>query len=320
MASINTTKPVSEQTTPGSEHAPRKRLSAAVAALRPHQWIKNILLFVPLLAAHVWGDLNKVLAAVIAAVAFCACSSAIYLLNDLLDIEADRLHPAKARRAFAAGHLSVPYGLALACGLLVLALTLSATLLPRPFVLTLVVYIVLNALYSTWLKRKVMIDVLLLAGLYVLRLLAGGAANGIPISEWLIALSLFLFTSLAFAKRYAELARVANEGGQTASGRGYRVSDLSMIENQGTTSGYLAVLVLALYLNSGQVRELYRLPSALWLCCPLLMYWINRLWFVARRGELTEDPIVFAFTDRVSLMLALIVAALGAIATYGVPF
>jgi 4-hydroxybenzoate polyprenyltransferase/phosphoserine phosphatase len=286
-------------------------------ALRPIQWVKNVLLFVPLLLAHQLGDTQKLLACCLAFAAFSACASAVYVLNDLLDIEADRHHPVKRRRPFAAGALPIYYGPLLAAGCIAFGMSLSWFTLPAEFAAYLVLYLVVNCLYSFWLKQKLVLDVLLLAGMYVLRIIMGGVAAELLVSEWLMALSMFFFTSLAFAKRYAELARLSEEDQQLARGRGYRVEDLSVIETVGPTSGYLAVLVLALYINSenATMKQLYTHPRALWLICPLFLYWITRLWFIVKRRELSEDPFLFALRDRVGIAVGILVVALAIVAS-----
>jgi len=285
------------------------RWQAVLAVLRPVQWVKNVLVFVPLLTSHNVFHLPLVLAALRAFVCFSLCASAAYVLNDLADIHSDRRHPVKQNRPFASGDLSVRWGLWLAVGLLVPAFALTLLTLPVGFSGALGVYFATTCLYSFRAKRIAMLDVLLLAGLYTIRVIAGGLATGIVVSEWLMAFSMFLFVSLAFAKRYAELERLLREGEAGASGRGYCVGDIGLIESMGPASGYIAVLVLALYVNGEQMKLLYRSPWPLWLICPVLMYWISRLWFKAKRGELNEDPIVFALRDRVSLALG--VAILG---------
>jgi 4-hydroxybenzoate polyprenyltransferase len=283
---------------------------SVVAELRPQQWVKNVLIFAPLVTSHNVFHFAPAMAATIAFVCFCLCASAVYVLNDLADINADRRHPTKRERAFASGRLPISWGLPLAGGLLTVGFVIAALTLPIVFSATLVGYFATTCAYSFVAKRIAMLDVLMLAGLYTIRVLAGGMATGIVVSEWLMALSMFLFVSLAFAKRYAELTRLlrANEG--TASGRGYLVADIGLIESIGPASGYMAVLVLALYVNGEQMKTLYRNPWAIWLICPVLMYWISRVWIKAKRGELPEDPIVFALRDRVSAYLAIIVVAL----------
>ncbi len=284
-------------------------LKAALKAMRPHQWVKNVLLWVPLLLARAYDDPDKAVAAVAAFAAFSLTASSVYLFNDLLDVEADRVHPKKKKRPFASGSLPLLYGPPLIALLISIALTISIVLLPPAYLGVLLVYLAVNSAYSTTLKSKMLIDVMILASLYTLRILAGGVATGLTPSEWLLAFSIFIFTSLAFAKRYVELARVAAEGKTEAKGRGYRVEDLDLIISVGPTSGYLAVLVFALYINNG-LPEFYTNKTLLWLTCPLLLYWISRLWFLAKRGELDHDPVVFAVTDKVSLAVGAMVGIL----------
>lgn len=299
-------------------HAPQRGSVRAVwRALRPIQWVKNVLLFVPLLMAHEIGNTQKLLACCLAFAAFSACASAIYVLNDLMDIEADRHHPIKRKRPFAAGALPIYYGPLLIVACIAFGATLSWLFLPIAFAAYLGAYLVVNCLYSFWLKQKLVLDVLLLAGMYVLRIIMGGVAAELVVSEWLMALSMFLFTSLAFAKRHAELARLSEEDQRQARGRGYRVEDLGIIETVGPTSGYLAVLVLALYINSenATMRQLYTYPRALWLICPLLMYWITRLWFVVKRRELNEDPVMYALRDRAGIVVGGLILLLAILAS-----
>ena len=289
---------------------------AALKAMRPQQWVKNLLIFAPLVLGHHLQDFDKVVACVLAFIAFSACASAVYVLNDLMDIEADRHDPKKRQRPFASGEFPILYGPVLAAGLLLFAVVLSLAALPLEFLGMLGIYVLVNLLYSFWLKRKFVLDVMLLAGMYALRVLVGGVAAEIEVSEWLLAFSIFLFTSLAFAKRHAELARHAEEqAGERLRGRGYGVGDLSIIESIGPTAGYMAVLVLALYINSPEMKVLYTRPWALWMICPLMLYWVTRIWFIVKRGELDEDPVVFALRDKVSLGIGLLVLLLSAIAT-----
>ncbi len=275
-------------------------LKAALKAMRPHQWVKNVLLWVPLLLARQHAMPDKLLAAGAAFAAFSLTASAVYVFNDLLDVEADRLHPKKKKRPFASGSLPLLFGPPLIAVLVTTAITIAVVMLPATYLSVLLVYLAVNTAYSTTLKSKMLIDVMILASLYTLRILAGGVATELVVSEWLLAFSIFMFTSLAFAKRYVELARVAAEGKTEAKGRGYRVEDLELIMSVGPTSGYLAVLVFALYINNG-LPSFYEHKTLLWLTCPLLLYWISRLWFLAKRGELDHDPVVFAVTDKASL-------------------
>lgn len=276
------------------------KLKPAIKAMRPHQWVKNALLFVPLLLAREFGNPHLLLSVVAAVASFSLCASAVYLLNDMLDIEADRLHPRKRKRPFASGSLPLAYAPPMAVVLTLTAFAVAYALLPTAYLGVLALYMVATSLYSTIFKSKLLVDVFLLAGLYTLRIFAGGVAAELRVSEWLLAFSIFMFTSLAFAKRYVEMSRLAAEGKTTAHGRGYQVGDLSLIESIGPTSGYLAVLVFALYINNG-LPAFYTNTTLLWLTCPLLLYWITRLWFLAKRNELSDDPVVFAVTDKVSL-------------------
>lgn len=289
--------------------------SKLIKLLRPKQWVKNILLFLPLVLAHQLGAVDKWIAGCWAALSFSLCASAAYLINDAFDIEADRAHPRKRYRPLASGDVLVAKALPLATALLVIGFLIAMVALPATFAGLLVVYIVVTAAYSLWLKRKVMLDVVLLAGLYTLRIIAGGEATQVPVSEWLLALSLFLFTSLAFGKRYCELRQSDESDVHISRSRGYLVQDLSLIEVLGPCSGYLAVLVLALYLQSDTVKALYHHPRVLWLACPLMMYWISRFWILAKRQQLYDDPIAFALGDRTSLLVGALLGVVALAAT-----
>jgi 4-hydroxybenzoate polyprenyltransferase len=295
-----------------------KRAGQVLRALRPHQWAKNTLVFLPLMLAQRWGEWNAWLIALLVFAAFCLAASGVYVVNDILDVEADRRHPSKKNRPFAAGVLTPRFGVLLAGLLFVGALGLSVAVFPFEGAIIIVLYALLSTSYSLWLKRFLMVDVLVLSGLYALRILGGGLATGTPVSRWLLAFSGFFFLSLAFAKRYTELHQlsVKNTGEEKAAGRGYRVSDLSLVESLGPTSGYLAVLVLALYINSEQMMRYYANPWALWLICPLLVYWLSRVWFLAKRGELHDDPVIFALGDAVSWMVAVLVVVFALLAIF----
>ncbi|MGZ5085303.1 MAG: UbiA family prenyltransferase [Usitatibacter sp.] len=288
-------------------------VAALARGMRAYQWSKNLLLFVPLVTAHVYLDPPSLAAAGLAFAAFCLVASAVYLANDLADLQDDRRHPTKRRRAIAAGDLPIAAALALVPALLLAAAAVS-TLLPPAFAMLLVAYVVINLAYSITLKRVALLDVFVLAGLYTLRILAGAAAIGVPVSHWLLAFSLFAFLSLALAKRYVEVSHVASRDEARVEGRGYLARDGSLLAMLGTASGYLSVLVFALYLSSPQVMALYRSPAILWFACPPLLYWISRVWFLAHRGELHEDPLLFALRDPASyatgvLILVVMVAA-----------
>ncbi len=279
---------------------PAGRGRAWLAALRPHQWLKNALVFVPLLAAHQALVPQAATRSLLAFAAFCLCASAAYLLNDLLDLEADRLHPRKRGRPFAAGALMPGGGLLAAAALAVVAFALAAPL-ALEFISMLFGYALLTLAYSLWIKRIAMLDVVTLAGLYAIRILAGAAAIPVPASFWLLAFSMFLFFSLALVKRALELQQLAQAGVAQVAGRGYLAADLGLVQALGSASGYLAVLVLALYIDSAASAALYAQPMRLWLLPPILLYWISRTWLLATRGEMHDDPVVFALTDRVSL-------------------
>lgn len=288
-------------------------LRAWLRALRPHQWAKNALLFVPILAAHAWSNLEAVHATVLGFAAFCLCASGTYLLNDLLDLEADRAHPRKRLRPFASGVLHPGAGLAASAALVLIAFALAWITAPLLCAL-LAFYAVLSLSYSFRIKKLVMLDVITLATLYTLRIIAGAAAARVEASFWLLAFSMFLFLSLAMVKRCAELhALIAEERTQT-KGRGYHAEDLPVLQQLGGASGYLSVLVLALYINSSTSQQLYRHPQVLWMLCPLLLYWISRVWIITHRGGMHDDPVVFALRDRTSRWIGVAAAVAVALA------
>jgi 4-hydroxybenzoate polyprenyltransferase len=291
----------------------RERVRALWRALRPPQWAKNALLLVPLLAAHRSGDLAALRATALGIVAFSLCASSVYVLNDLLDLDADRAHPRKSARPFASGALSLAVGCALFPALLC-AGTLLAAFLPLKFQLSLAAYYALTLGYSFLLKRFVLIDTLALAGMYALRVIAGAGAAAVALSFWLLLFSVFLFLSLAFVKRYAELDTLRRQQRLQAMGRGYQVEDLSVLQSFGTAAGYLSVLVLALYVNSPDIAALYRHPKVIWILCMLVLFWISRVWMTAHRGAMHEDPVVYALCDKVSLGLGVLAALTVALA------
>ena len=275
---------------------PSRALPPVVRALRPYQWAKNLLLFVPLAMAHEARNTHKLAAVGLAFVAFCLAASAGYIINDIRDIANDRQHPTKRNRPFAAGQLSVATGILMVALMLAGACALSWRLVGRQFTYALGVYLLVTLAYSLDLKRRLLLDVITLAGLYTLRLIAGGLAAPVEVSPWLLAMSMFLFLSLAFAKRYSELLQ-QDTGAEQLKGRNYTPSDLGIIESVGPASGYMAVLVLTLYINGGTKHDLYRHPQFLWMICPVFLYWITRVWFLARRKVLLEDPLLFALRD-----------------------
>ncbi|SIT55754.1 UbiA prenyltransferase [Mesorhizobium prunaredense] len=276
-----------------------------VRALRPHQWLKNILVFAPAIAGHV--IVPSALNCIIAFLSFSFCASAVYIVNDLLDLPSDREHPRKCRRPFASGAVPLIHGIAMVPALLLASLLLALTLTPT-FLLVVGGYLALTTAYSLYLKRKIIADVMTLAILYALRLVGGGVAAGVAISHWLEALSMFLFLSLALVKRCTELVERVKSGQGDPAGRGYQLGDLPSLEAMATASGYLTALVMALYLNSEAVTSLYRHPERLWLICIAILFWISRIIIKTRRGEMNDDPVVFAVRDRVSLVTGLLCA------------
>jgi 4-hydroxybenzoate polyprenyltransferase len=277
-------------------------------ALRVHQWAKNVLVFVPLLAAHKGLVGPLLLQAVLAFISFSLCASSVYVLNDMLDLDSDRQHPTKRRRPFAAGDLSVRAGLWLAPVLLGAGAAV-ALLLPLEFLALLGTYYGITLGYSLYLKQVAMLDVLLLAGLYTVRIFGGSLAVGVPTSSWLFTFSMFLFFSLALVKRLSEVRRLRLANESAAPGRGYMTGDYELLASLGVSSGFLAVLVLALYITSKEVTALYIHPERLWLLCPVMMYWVGRVWLLAHRGQVNEDPLVFALKDKVSYAVGLIAAS-----------
>ncbi len=285
----------------------RALLKLAVREMRVYQWVKNLMVFVPLLASHRYMAWQSTLAAAVAFLSFSLCASSVYLLNDMLDLASDRAHARKRHRPFASGQLPLLPGGVLMLALLIVAFVLAASV-GTPFMAVLLGYFILTLAYSFALKRKILIDVFALATLYTLRIAAGGAACGIDISMWLTLFSVTLFLSLAMVKRYAELNAADQDGMHAAAGRGYKTGDIEMLRSLGTSAGYLAPLVLALYINSPEVSKLYTHPQALWMLFGLLLYWISRVWFVAFHGKMHDDPIVFAFRDKVSRVIFLLCA------------
>jgi len=289
--------------------APQHR--AMLRALRPHQWSKNVLMFLPALAAH---DLTRLWPVGFGFIAFCFAASAVYVINDLLDLAADRAHPRKRLRPFASGELSAATGAVMASGLLVLSLIFGSLTGNIFFLMALALYLLTTFAYSFWLKRKLIVDVITLAGLYTVRIVAGAAAASLILSPWLLGFSMFLFLALAAVKRQAELTDQLASG-RTSAGRAYEVDDLPIIRGIALSASQAAVLVLALYISSDAVQALYATPSMLWMICPILLYWSTRMVMKAHRGDMTDDPIVFATTDGVSLLLIATSAIITGLAT-----
>jgi 4-hydroxybenzoate polyprenyltransferase len=279
-------------------------LRSVLKELRPHQWVKNFIIFVPLVTSHRFVETALVLKAVLAFIAFSLCASGVYVLNDVLDLEADRQHETKKRRPLASGDLPLSAGLCMIPALFGLG-AVTAAFLPWSFAAVLTVYVLLTTSYSWRLKRIVLLDVFVLAGLYTIRLIAGHEATKIEYSFWLLAFSMFIFLSLALLKRYTELAAMRQLNKQETAGRGYVAGDLELVAMLGIGSGFLAVLVMALYVRSPEIniQQLYQNPMLLLLMCPLLMFWVSRVWLLAHRGQMHDDPVVFALKDRVSYVI-----------------
>lgn len=297
--------------------SPKAGVGLLPAVLRMHQWLKNLLLFMAPLAAHQLPDADLSSKLLLAFFSFSLCASAVYIANDLFDLDSDRHHPRKRQRPFASGRVSVARGIVLFV-LLLLNAFLFALPVGSAFISWLVFYFVLTCAYSWGLKRVVLIDCLVLAMLYTVRIIAGAAAAGIALSFWLLAFSVFLFLSLAFVKRYAELKIQADVGRDHAHGRGYWTSDASLVQSLGITSGYASVVVLALYLNSDAVVKLYQLPVFMWSAVPVMLFWISWMWMKAHRGEMHDDPLLFAVRDKASLLAGGAFALVLLIATRGV--
>ncbi len=293
-----------------AQHSSRPR--DYLRALRMHQWAKNVLVFLPLFAGHTF-DLESIGRTILAFLCFCMAASSAYIINDLLDLPGDRAHHRKRKRPFASGAIPVAHGPPLA-GLLLAAALAGAALLPIWFFAVLVLYVTATLAYSLVLKRKLLVDVIVLGALYTVRVLGGVAAVGVEQSPWLLMFSLFLFLCLAIVKRCSELVARRAAGGLETVGRGYRVEDLYVLLGLAASSGFGAVLVVSLYITSPEVQELYAHPERLWLICPLLLYWVSRVVVLSNRGTLHDDPVVFALTDRVSWVVGILAAAVVALA------
>ena len=279
-------------------------IKTLLKAMRPHQWAKNLLICVPLFFSHDYGDMSAVIAVLLTFIAFSFCASGIYLINDLLDIEADRQHETKCTRPFAAGSLTPTTGVFASLLLVGVALGICVLWLNVNTLFLLLVYFLITNLYSFYLKHYSTIDVITLASLYSLRVIIGAAAISVPLSPWLLNFSIFFFLSLAYMKRYIELSQLKRQGKVCV--RGYTVDDQDVVLMTGLVNAGVAVFILTLYLNSVNVVATYKSPMVLWLVCPLMLFWIYRAWMWAKRDKINDDPVVFAIKDRISLITALI--------------
>ncbi len=292
---------------------PRSSPGVWLRALRSRQWVKNVLIFLPLVFAHQWENPALATRALLAFAIFCAGASGIYLVNDLMDEAADREHPVKRLRPLAAGLVTrgqcwVASVVLLVCG------AAAAWGLSRDFLFAYLIYVITACAYSMWLKRVMLLDAIMLAGFYTLRLFAGAVATDVVLSNWLLLFSLFFFLGLAFQKRFAELRSWGAGDEEPLRRRGYVRADLDQLRSLGTGSSYLAVLILALYLKDPYVAGHYQQPAMLWWILPCLLYWLSRIWLLAGRGEVSEDAIAFAVKDRVSYIVAALVAIIAILA------
>jgi 4-hydroxybenzoate polyprenyltransferase len=292
----------------------KKLLLTWIKALRIHQWAKNLLLFVPLIAAHKLTDPVLCMKAIEIFIAFSLCASSVYILNDLLDLQSDRRHARKKDRPFASGALSLTSGL-LCIPLLLCISSVLGYLLHNRCVAILAFYFMTTLLYSCYFKQIVLFDVFCLASFYCIRIWCGAVALDIFVSHWLLAFSLFFFLSLAFVKRFTELQCICEVNKKTMDGRGYVASDMELLLLFGVASGYIAVLIFALYINSEHVKTIYASPERLWLLCPVILYWISYIWLLAHRGQMNEDPVAFALCDKKSYISAFLMAGIMWLAT-----
>ena len=297
-------------------NAPRPYLLRLLRSVRVHQWSKNLLVFVPLVASHRLDDVALLCKGILAFAIFCACASSVYLLNDLIDIDEDRTHPSKRFRPLAAGEFPVRHAMTLIPLLAIGSLAASLQWLPLAHTIALCAYFSLTLIYSMWLKRVAMIDVITLAMLYTIRVIAGAFATAQLVTFWLLAFCVFIFLSLAFLKRYTELRlRAGLPSPQMHYGRGYRLEDFELLSSLGCAAGYISVLVLALYVNDASAATLYKAPEWLWLGCLVLLAWISRAWLIAHRGNMPDDPIVFALSDNPSRWMGLALIAMFVLAS-----
>ncbi len=290
------------------ENVFRDKIPVAVSlwrALRVHQWAKNVLIFLPLLLAHAVG-VGTLLQSLIAFFSFSLVASSTYIVNDLLDVASDRSHATKRRRPFASGDLSALVGVGVAIVLFAGGVLLALPMAPR-FMAWLLTYFCVTLAYSLYCKRIVVVDVIILSALYTLRILAGAAAANVPISDWMAGFAIFFFFSLALVKRFSELENLRARGTAPSNGRGYLVHDMEQLRSFGTASAFASIVVFTLYINNPEVRQLYHHPQRLWLLAPLLIWWLSRVWLRASRGQMNEDPVIFALTDPASLLAGVVI-------------
>ena len=290
-------------------------LRSFIKEIRVYQWLKNLLIFLPFLMAHQFSDNNLYYKAFFAFLTFSLSASFVYVINDLLDLESDRHHPRKKFRPFASGELPFMPAFSVSLILFIAGIVCASILLPQKFLIVLISYIISTTLYSFYLKRIYIVDIILLSVLYTIRLIAGSAALDVPLSKWLMTFSVFFFLSLAIVKRYTELMVMKKEKKDKTRGRGYIVDDLQILLSIGTASGYLSCLVFVLYLFSPEVTKLYQNSEYLFPVALLILFWITRIWFMAHRDQMHDDPIVFTSKDKVSYFIGflIILCVIGAI-------
>ena len=282
------------------------KLTTLIKAFRLHQWAKNFLIFVPAIMAHRIMEPAIIFNLTLAFLSLSLSASAVYLLNDLLDLESDRQHTKKKYRPLASGTFSIRTALFLIPVFLIISGGIALLSLPLPFFFSLFIFLILTTLYSFYLKQQIIVDVVLLATLYTFRVIVGAIAVNILVSSWLLAFSMFFFLSLALMKRYSELLMM-HESLEQIPGRGYMRLDCETTMISGITSGQLSLLIFALYLNDEHVQEFYGEVKLLWLILPVLFYWLTRMWMIAHRGKMAEDPIVFTIKDRISYLALFVI-------------
>ena len=283
--------------------------------IRTYQWVKNFLIFLPLILAHKFLDVNLLLKALVAFFSFSFLASSVYIINDIMDVESDRIHPSKKNRPIASGAVKISSALKVAFILMPLSFIISI-FLGKEFLFVLLTYFITTSCYSFYLKKIMLVDILILSLLYTVRMFAGGVALNIYLSPWLFMFSLFFFFSLACAKRYSELYAVRNNLQDEIKGRGYQAQDLEQIQIFGSSSGYIAILIFALYIQSDISMKLYKTPSFFWALCPIMLYWISRVWLLSHRGQMTQDPIIFALKDKVSYVVLILSIIIFGVAKY----
>jgi 4-hydroxybenzoate polyprenyltransferase/phosphoserine phosphatase len=278
-------------------------------SIRIHQWVKNLLVFIPIITSHTFFSTNVILMTLVGFFAFSFVSSSGYIINDLFDLNSDRKHPSKKLRPFASGQITIVGGIFLACSLFLAGIFLTF-FLNTSFLLLLLLYFIITLSYSLFFKRKALLDVFILAILYSLRIIAGGIITSIPLSSWLILFSAFMFLSLAFVKRYSELILITDKSGLKNRGREYFMEDILLLQIMGIASGFISVVIFSLYIDSPDVMILYQHPKILWGISLLLLFWVSRVWMITNRGQMNEDPIIFAIKDRTSHWVCLIAGLL----------